>query len=176
MATATQAHVGHRSFINDIITHHGLNYLDNPMDSIPSIRVWDRVYKVDSYSMDPENNDAGVPALNEPGITVYTDGSKKEDKTGAGIVFYEAGTPIERKGQALFYASRLLGSNSVFQAEVWAIKKATELMLEQLDDPQPDALVCADSADPLCAYTQRGVQRRSAAVPVRKGSASRSPE
>merc|ERR1711994_76899 len=86
--------------------------------------------------MNPDNIDAGVPALNEPGICVYTDGSKKNERTGAGIVFYEAGIPIERKGQALFYASRLLRPNSVFQAEVWAIKKAAELMLEQLEDAQ----------------------------------------
>merc|ERR1711923_377009 len=104
------------------------------MDSITPVRVWDRGYRVDMESMNPDNGNAGIPALNEPGIAIYTDGSKdpKTEKTGAGIVFYEAGAPVTIKGQALFYATRLGSPNSVFQAEVWAIKKASEIVLEQL--------------------------------------------
>ena len=37
MYTATAAHMGHRAFIHDLITHQGLNYLGNPLDLIPPL-------------------------------------------------------------------------------------------------------------------------------------------
>ena len=51
--------------------------------------------------------------------------------------------------------------------------KVATIMRSLLDDPQPDELFCADSFDPPCKSTQRGVKRRPTAAPVRKGAASR---
>ena len=69
--------------------------------------MWDKEFFVDLDSMNPENTEAGIPVLNAPGITVYTDGSQKEGRTGAGVVFYHAGTPIEVEGaQLLLQAPR----------------------------------------------------------------------
>ena len=129
METSIPAHEGHRSFIHDIITHQGLNYLNNPLDSIPPVRWWDRGYKVDLDSMDPKKEGNGTPDPALPGVSIFTDGSKAKDgtSTGAGIVFYKNGSPIIRNHQALFYVTRLHRSNSVFQTDIveLSVYKAT---------------------------------------------------
>ena len=140
MKTTTPAHIGHRGFISSIVEECTLVYIDHPVDSIPPLRMWDRFYKVDMYSMDPKNVEAGIPVLNAPGIVVYTDGSKEpkgHPRTGAGVVFYEGGIPIEIAGQKLIHSYKLMGGNSVFQTEVWAIKKATMILLENIENDPP---------------------------------------
>ena len=44
--------------------------------------------------MDPKNEDAGAHPQIVPGISVFTDGSKDGNSTGAGIAFFLAGAPI----------------------------------------------------------------------------------
>ena len=73
-------------------------------------------------------------------LVVYTDGSKEpkgHPRTGAGVVFYEGGIPIEIAGQKLIHSYKLMGGNSVFQTEVWAIKKATMILLENIENDPP---------------------------------------
>ena len=130
MYTATEAHIGHRAFIHDLITHQGLNYLGNPLDSIPPCRVWDRVYQVALSEKESVELNIVSPVHSMTGIRVFTDGSKENGRTGAGIVFFEPGFPVTTEGPALTYSCRLSGDNSVFQTEVWAIKKASQLLLE----------------------------------------------
>ena len=132
MYTATAAHMGHRSFIHDLITHQGLNYLGNPLDSIPPFRVWERAYQVALSETESESLELVSPAFSVTGYRVFTDGSKEDDRTGAGIILYEPGFPVTAEGPALTYSTKLLGDNSVFQTEVWAIKKASQLLLEGL--------------------------------------------
>ena len=98
MHTKTPAHEGHREFIANLIGGLGLDYIDRPMDSMPHQRMWDRGFEVDMDSMNPKNENAGIPAQNEPGIVVFTDGSKdtKTGKTGAAIVFHKNNRPYKK--------------------------------------------------------------------------------
>ena len=113
-------------FLQNIIEECSLIYQDCIIDSITPIRMWDKEFIVDLDSMNPENTEAGIPVLNAPGTLVFTDGSKSKqnDKTGAGVVFYQGGVPVEITGTKLIYSFRLRDQNSVFQTEVWSIKKA----------------------------------------------------
>ena len=138
MQTAIPAHEGHRTFIHDLITHQGLNYLGNPLDSIPPTRIWDKTYKVFITDKDSGFSEVVSPTHSVTGLRVFTDGSQDNSKTGAAIVFFEDGSPVTAEGPALTYSSRLLSRNSVFQAETWAIGKAAKLILEELNkDTQP---------------------------------------
>ena len=54
------------------------------------------------------------------------------------VVFYEAGVPVEIAGTKLIHSFRLSNKNSVFQTEVWGIKKGAEILIENiLNDPPP---------------------------------------
>ena len=117
------------------------------------------MYTVDLDSMDPKKEGSGTPDPALPGVTIFTDGSKSKDndRTGAGIVFYKDGAPIIKNNQALFYATRLHRSNSVFQTEVWALKTATRIMLDQLGredawvNEEDDVVLYSDSQAALKA-------------------------
>ena len=137
MRTPVNSHTGHRNFITNIVEECNLIYQDCTVDLITPIRVWDKEYTVNLDSMNPENKDAGIPVLNAPGITVYTDGSQKEGRTGAWVVFYHGGTLIEVEGAKLTYSFRLRDQTSVFQSEVWALKKAAEILLENIYSNPP---------------------------------------
>ena len=101
MRTPVRAHAGHRNFLTNIIEETNLIYQDCTVDLISPLRVWDKDFTVDISSFDPSNDYAGIPVLNAPGIQVYTDGSHKNGRTGAGIVFYEGGAPITINGANL---------------------------------------------------------------------------
>ena len=66
---------------------------------------------------------------------------QKNPKATLGLVlelfFYEGGIPIEIAGQKLIHSYKLMGGNSVFQTEVWAIKKATMILLENIENDPP---------------------------------------
>ena len=72
-----------------------------------------------------------------PGVIVFTDGSKKDDNTGAGVVFYQAGVPVKVAGEELIYCYKLRDQNSVFQTEIWGIKRASEILLENIENDPP---------------------------------------
>ena len=57
--------------------------------------------------------------------------------TGAGIAFYSAGVPVQVAGEKLVHAYKLRGKNSVFQTEVWAVKKACEILLANIENDPP---------------------------------------
>ena len=142
MRTKTPQHEGHRGFIQDMIEYHGLtSYLDSPLDSIPPVRRWERLYQVDMESMNPKNKNAGIPALDVPGVIVFTDGSKEDKRlpheTGVGVVFYQAGVPVKVAGEELIYCYKLRDQNSVFQTEIWGIKRASEILLENIENDPP---------------------------------------
>ena len=92
---------------------------------------------VDSDSWNPRNEHAGIPALDVPGIVVFTDGSMKNQSTGAGVVFYTAGAPVQVAGKKLIHSYKLRDKNSVFQTEVWAIKQACKILLENITNDPP---------------------------------------
>ena len=75
-----------------------------------------------------------------PGIVVFTDGSKENrvnGEAGAGIAFYTAGEPVRVAGQTLIHSFKLEKKNSVFQTEVWAVRNACEILLENIDNDPP---------------------------------------
>ena len=137
MRTSVPQHEGHREFIASLIGGLDLHYIDRPLDPIPHVRMWDRQYTVDMDSMDPKNDRFGAPAQTVPGISVFTDGSKDGHETGAGVAFFSAGAPIRRNGNDLTFRFKLQGKNSVFQTEVWAVKRASEMLLENISNDPP---------------------------------------
>ena len=127
MYTATAAHIGHRAFIHDLITHQGLNYLGNPLDSIPPCRVWDRSYQVALNEKESDELNIASPAHSVSGLRVFTDGSQEDGRTGAGIVFYEPGFPVTAGGPALTYNCKLSGQTLYFNQKFGQLKRPRNL-------------------------------------------------
>lgn len=94
--------------------------------------------------MSPKNDNARVPTPQEPDIMVFTDGSKdiQKQKTGAGSAFYTNGKPIHVGGRDLIFSYKLQEKNTVFQTEMWAVKKACEILLENMENDPPLGQIC----------------------------------
>ena len=168
MRTPVQSHTGHRNFLTNIIEECNLIYQDCTVDLITPIRVWDKDFTVDLESMSPENKAAGIPVLNAPGILVFTDGSQKNGRTGAGVVFYSAGVPVEIDGAKLIYSFRLRDQNSVFQSEAWAIKKATEILLNNIYSDPPLGQAWIRAGRQIHFYTDSQSTLKALASPIVK--------
>ena len=81
--------------------------------------VWTKNYKVNVDSFDGK-----AKHRSHSEVTVYTDGSRMEMGVGAGFVVY-------RKKQVVYYESfKLEDYATVFQAEIMAIKKSLEYIME----------------------------------------------
>ena len=80
--------------------------------------MWGNKYTVNQESF--LNTNKPTPAQ----ISIYTDGSKTEDHVGTGYVIYKQGAEIHTN------STRLPNKNTVYQAEVLAIKLAVHKLLE----------------------------------------------
>jgi len=103
---------GHRLTIE-----HEMEY--NPELSIANDRIplefyWDKKFRVNLASFEK-----GVPNSSDE-WQIYTDGSGKDDMTGAGFVIYQ------NKKKIVWKAYHLQPHNTVFQAEMFGIYKATQ--------------------------------------------------
>ena len=78
------------------------------------------------------------------GNRLYTDGSKIEDNTGAGFIF----KPDDPHRPRIEKSFRLADTNSVFQAEVFAIHKGCEALL---DNPPATLSIFSDSRAAIMA-------------------------
>ena len=111
--------IGHRQKLKEFCEETG--HSTQEVDDIEPVQNWGQKYTVDesSYAEDA----VGAPDLNGD-IIVYTDGSKDEDNyAGARVIIYQNG----KKDSVL--ASHLGDQVSVFQSEVFAIKKAAEILI-----------------------------------------------
>ena len=142
MHTPITSRVSHRTWIEEFIGDFDLDYLCDPLDSIPPVRKWNKCYMVDMQSMSLSSPSAGKPRYLAD-IDAYTDGSKDPDpekeRTGAGIVLMRGKKMLILNKRWAAYKYKLLAKNTVFQAEIFAIKKLCEFILDQArhQDGQP---------------------------------------
>ena len=155
MQSSVPAKKGHRAWIEDFIEDFGLDYLHEPLDSVPLHRKWDRSFQVDMSSMDLSKATAGKPRFLAT-LNAYTDGSKEKnrdsglEKTGAGFVIMRGKKMlISNKKWAAFYY-KLRDKNSVFQAEIFAIKKLCITMLNHANNMGERWITKDDSLDIYC--------------------------
>ena len=82
--------------------------------------MWNTGFRVNRDSFDGKAKHRKLTQYN-----AYTDGSKMEGRTGAGVAMHKGGRLISQQHY------RLPDESTVFQAEVIAIKKAAEYLLEE---------------------------------------------
>ena len=137
MKTNVPTHKGHRQLIQEKIEGHSLDYLTGPMDYTTPTRLWDREFKIDTECMTKGTPGYGIPRLADPGVLVFTDGSqdKKDNSTGAGFVLTRNNEFMrDQHGMTLAFGFRLKNTNSVYQSEMWAIKKAAQMIIENVEE------------------------------------------
>ena len=116
---------GHRQKNNESLRLANLGSLLR-LDCTTSIHFWDK-----SYSINTDSFRAGtLTEVSPDAVVIYTDGSRTQEEVGSGIVIYKAGGKIQIMEEALHLANY----NTVFQAEVVAIKSAAEWLLENPND------------------------------------------
>ena len=126
--TKVVSHISHRTWIQDLIQNQGLEYLESPLDVVPLHRRWERNFGVDYSSMVKKNPSRGVPGTK--GIHVFTDGSKDDQGTGAGVVILKDGKILlDSEGNEMKYNYHLDKKTTVFQSEVFAQKMAANLII-----------------------------------------------
>ncbi len=104
----------HREFLQEI------EFTEVECDFTTPYKMWQKNYKLNEDSMDK-----GLPPNRHLFPCIYTDGSRLNDSTGSGVVIYEDG---KIQMESPFYLGQ---HSSVFQGEVYAIKKAAEWIIDQ---------------------------------------------
>ena len=100
-----------------------IDYLPKPSDKKSASHSWHR-----DYDADTEKWGDGKPEHPTPGgVVAYTDGSGMDEKFGAGLVIYR--NRADDANQLHWGAHHLTANSSVYQGEIFAIKKAAELSL-----------------------------------------------
>jgi ribonuclease HI len=130
----TGPQMGHVRHIRDLLEK--INLFDTVCDRMTKIMINDR-----SYSIDMESLLEGSDRVNdEISLSVYTDGSKMSNKTGAGFT-------ITRKNQADINRCFHLGDSSVFLGEMCAIREAAKcIILDERLDGYPVIIMCDSQA------------------------------
>jgi ribonuclease HI len=114
LCTKVARKVGHRQKCREFL--HQLDPEGEKVDDIPAVIIWDKSYRVDTQTFNK-----GMPGKFLD-VDVYTDGSVHNKCAGAGLVVYI-------KGKEFLAQSINLGPQiSAFQAEIYAIKRAAELI------------------------------------------------
>ena len=128
LRTSVTTRKSHRTWIEDFIGDFGLDYLCEPLDTVPLHRRWDKVFQVDMSSMNLSKATAGKPRFSAD-LDAYTDGSKTEDpnlehvSTGAGYVLMRKEKMLISNQRWVARDFKLDAKITVFQAEIYAIKK-----------------------------------------------------
>ena len=153
LQTPVLARVSHRTWIEEFIGDFELNYLKDPLDSVALHRKWHRIFLVDMDSMNHTNRVAGKPRFLAD-LDVYTDGSqeKKSDPvtTGAGVVFMKGKKALISNKRWAAFGYKLRPKNTVFQAELFAIKKMCQIVLEHTQGKQECWITEDGSLDIYC--------------------------
>ena len=128
LSTPVQSRISHRCWIKNLIDDQGLSYLEGPLDVVPLHRRWEHNYEVDMTSLNPENPSRGIPDIR--GVNIFTDGSKDNLNSGAGVVIMDGGqVSTDSQGEEQKYKYHLGPETTVFQAEVFAQKMAATLII-----------------------------------------------
>ena len=157
MHSDVMARVSHRTWIEEFIDDSSLEYLCNPLDYVPLHRRWDKIYYIDFQSMNKENPQAGIP-LYTADLEVYTDGSQKKcpvlgDKVGAGLIFVKDKKALVFNKRWAAWSYTLNPKNTVFQAEIYAVKKACQIMLQHTSDKATPWFSKLEEVDIYCDST-----------------------
>ena len=128
--------VSHRTWMEEFLHDLDIDYTSNPLDSIPLQRKWTKGFLVDMESMNHSKAMAGKP-LFLADLDAYTDGSKeiKEgiERTGAGFVVMKGKKMLTSGKRWVAHHYKLQARNTVFQAEIFAVKKLCELILSHTE-------------------------------------------
>ena len=132
MDTSHKTKVLHRFAIKQLLndTIHKIyfnntNYSDVGFDKITKQYMWDKKFHFDTYSWSCLNERKGIPRIDSD-ANIYTDGSKQDDgRAGAGMAVLVPKT--NRTGEYHIHKDKWhLEESTIFQCEVYAIKKAAE--------------------------------------------------
>ena len=124
--------ISHMKFLNDKLTELGLD--PGGSDKCCEMK-WSEGYKINWQSFDGNAKHRRTTQFN-----VFTDGSKMDGRTGAGLAVFKGTKEIDKR------CFRLPDHATVFQAEVAAIGKAAELLAERSDVRYVKILVDSQAA------------------------------
>ena len=134
---------------------------------IPNDEVWDRgkpeLNFDKTFSIDESSFKNGLPVKADNSIVTYTDGSKIDDKVGCGNIIYYY-YDVNEEPQTLHQGSYgLKPENTVFQAEIAAIREAAITLIQLSESQQlpPNVYIISDSLSAIQAlnkYTNRSLQ------------------
>ena len=132
MRTNVTARVSHRTWLEEFFQDLDMEILNNPLDFTPLHRKWNKVFIVDMDSMNSSKDRAGKP-LFQADLDAFTDGSqeKKEEpqRTGAGFIVMRGKKMLISQGRWVAFKYKLHAKNTVFQSEIFAIKKLCQTLL-----------------------------------------------
>ena len=104
-------------------------------------------------SMSSSREEAGKPRFTAS-LDIFTDGSKEthlgQEITGAGIVFMRKKKMVIQNKRWAAYKYKLRDKNTVFQAEIYAIKKSCEIIIEQVNRGLDGWVTGDDTIDIYC--------------------------
>ena len=153
MRTNVTARVSHRTWMEEFLGDFELDYLRNSLDFVPLYRKWGKAFQVDMSSMNQSKASAGRPKFLAD-LDAYTDGSKEKnsepERTGAGVVLMRGKKMLISKQRWAAYKYKLLAKNTVMQAEIYAIKKLCQIILEHTSGSEECWLTEDDSMDIYC--------------------------
>ena len=121
--------------LNDMGAHNTV------FDDINRTFLWNKKFTVDTFSYSSFNERKGTPIVDSD-LSMYTDGSYHDEnpndiKAGAGLVIYECLAQLgRRKEQKLLEFDWHLGQSTIFQCEMYAIKKAAQWICENHRKPE----------------------------------------
>ena len=135
----SKTHIGHRAYIRQY--EKAISFQRPNTDDMKIDYQWEKHYKIDTDSfIDGKPDDIAE-------INIYTDGSKIQDgHAGSGYVIYQ-------NNETTAEQSHYLGQKvTVFQCEIYAIKKAVEKTMEIVQmGARPTVLINSDSRAALMA-------------------------
>ena len=131
--------MGHRQYISEFM--ESIGFEDVESDGMSEVQIWDKAFSVCEYSfLDGSVNNDGY-------VQIYTDGSKAEDNaSGAGYAVMMGSRVVTTEKYFLGY------DTSVFQCEVFALKKAAEYIVQnQMELEDEEVIIYTDSQAALKA-------------------------
>jgi len=116
LITTTRSYIGHRQHCRQLLQDLDLDY--DSVDLLPATKDWNSKFRVVKKSLGE-----GLPPKETRGcVDYYTDGSRMNGLTGAGLAVYDDG---ELQAARFVHLGEEI---TVYQAEVYAIKMAAKTM------------------------------------------------
>ena len=146
-----KTYIGHRKYWIDCMQDMQINILNTDNTKLTK---WDKYYSVDLRSL----NSTDHPQMSQ--INIFTDGSKTEAHTGAGFVIYKY--KIERYSKG----GKIKMENTVFQAEVLAIREAVRDYIQIKQADEKNVKIFTDSQAALLALAKTSVTSKLVASTI----------